>query len=269
MARKSQESTQAGLFGQPQVNLLPPGQVRRLDVRSARRLIVILGISFVVANGVLIAYGGASQAAVNRQLASAQQQSQQLQSELAANSEAINLAGDIRQLENARIAVTARETDLQQLLSDVRDSTPANMQITTFNLQSVGASRSGAAASGSGASASSDRPSAANIGSISIEATSDDLPNISQWIDNVRKVHGVAGITAQNVKSQDQSAGSSEASADGASGFVSNLTIVLSADVFTHRFAQGADAQTSAAQTAGQAATTQTAPASRSEASHD
>ncbi|KAB1658847.1 hypothetical protein [Pseudoclavibacter sp. CFCC 11306] len=250
MARKTQPSRGPQLFGAARVNLLPPGQVHRLDVRSARRLIAILGTSFVLANGVLIAYGAASQSLVNRQLDSAQQQTQQLQAELAKNSEAINLGNDIVQLQNDRMAVTAREADLHQLLADVSSSTPENMRITKFDLQSVGAGAGSGSSAGS--SSSAEKPSAANIGSISITANSSDLPNISQWIDNVRKVHGVAGITAQSVRNLEDAADGSSASSD-ETGFQSNLTIVLSTDVFTHRFAQatadaGAGSQTNGVQ---------------------
>ncbi|GAA3937158.1 hypothetical protein [Pseudoclavibacter caeni] len=211
----------------PSVNLLPPSQTKVLEMQRAVRVIAALGIGFVIVNGALFAYASGSSTTASRTLAAEQATTSQLQTTLRQNSQVLTIDDQITQLEQDRIAVTAREGDWQDLLNTVTNATPQGMAITTFNVQTVGSTSSGS-------SSSTSKPSADNIGTVKVTAESDDLPNISQWIDNVRVINGVADVTAQQIDNKQQS--SSGTNKDTSRKYQSQLTITLNASRFTNRF---------------------------------
>lgn len=223
LKRTSKQSGDDQLPVVPTVNMLPPSVHKSLDLQKSGKVAIGLGIAFVVVNGLLIGVGTFIQNGATSELTSAKSTTQQMQITLKQNSDALTISSDIDQLQQDRIAVTAREGDWNDLLQQVTAATPSGMNITVFNLQVVGASSTG--------STSTSKPSSANIGTVKVTAESDDLPNISQWIDNVRTINGVSDVSAQQINSQADSSSNS-----GSTKYQSQLTITLSADRFTNRF---------------------------------
>lgn len=224
LKRTSKQSGDDALPVVPTVNLLPPSVHKSLDLQKSGRVALGLGIAFVVVNGLLIGLGTFLSNGAEADLTEAKSTTQQMQITLKQNSDALTTSATIEQLKQDRIAVTAREGDWNDLLQQVTAATPSGMNITVFNLQTVGAS-------GSSSSSSTAKPSADNIGTVKVTAESDDLPNISQWIDNVRQINGVSDVSAQQIDSQ-----SSSSSETSARKYQSQLTITVSAARFTNRF---------------------------------
>lgn len=224
LKRTSKQSGDDQLPVVPTVNMLPPSVHKSLDLQKSGKVALGLGIAFVVVNGLLIGVGTFIQNGASSELTSAKSTTQQMQITLKQNSDALTISSDIDQLQQDRIAVTAREGDWNDLLQQVTAATPSGMTITVFNLQTVGSSSSGS-------SSSATTPSADNIGTVKVTAESNDLPNISQWIDNVRTINGVSDVSAQQIDSQTDSSSTSAATT-----YQSQLTITVSAARFTNRF---------------------------------
>ena len=209
----------------PVADLLPPSQALATQVRRATRIAAGLAVGFLVVNAAVAGFILLAGKGVEAELAGERTTTQQMQQTLKQHSEALAATAAIDQLTQDRVAVTAREGDWDDLLDSVTDATPDGMSITVFNLQTVGSSSSGSSSSTTDASAT-------NIGTVKVTAESDDLPNISQWIDNVSEIDGVSDVTAQQIDNQDQSSEDEGA----AQSYQSQLTLTLSSERFINRF---------------------------------
>lgn len=181
MSRKAEDTIEIG--GLARADLLPASVREAIQRRPVvRRLVaLVLLVALVVAAGV----AGATYLALTAQAAlqAEQDRSESLLAQQLQFVEARSVANAVDETTAARTAATATEADWNALLAEVRGTLPEGVLLTSVSGQ-IRAADSG-----------EEIPLRQNsVGSFTINAISDTVPNVEAWIAQLETITGYAGI---------------------------------------------------------------------------
>jgi Tfp pilus assembly protein PilN len=213
MSRKTEDVIEVG--GLARADLLPP------SVREAirRRPIVRRLVALVVLVAVVVAAGvaGATYLALNAQAAlqAERDRSESLLAQQLQYVDARTVANAVDETTAARTAATATEADWNALLAEIRGTLPEGVLLTSVSGQ-IRAADTG-----------EEIPLRQNsVGSFTINAISDTVPNVEAWIARLEGITGYAGIAPPV----------SVTGGDGAV-YTVRIEVLLDEDAFLLRFA--------------------------------
>ena len=181
MSRKVDDTVTVGAT--PRADLLPPSvkeAIRRRPI--VRRLVITVFFITVITT---LAVAGAALLAVEAQTRLAQEQvrSESLLLQQLEFAEARSVSGAVDETLAARAVATASEADWSALLAEIRATLPAGVLLVSV----TGEIRT--------ADAGEEVPLRQNsVGSFTISAISDSVPNVEAWIADLESLTGFAGI---------------------------------------------------------------------------
>jgi Tfp pilus assembly protein PilN len=181
MSRKTEDVIVVG--GVARADLLPPSvreAIRRRPI--VRRLIAFV---LVVAVATVAAVAGATYLALTAQaqLVAEQERSESLLAQQLLYADARAVANAVAETTAARAASTATEADWNALLAEIRATLPEGVLLTSIAGE-IRAADTGEAV-----------PLRQNsVGSFTINAISDTVPNVEAWIARLEGITGYAGI---------------------------------------------------------------------------
>lgn len=201
--------------GQPRVDLLPPEIKARKEGRKKLRSLagVVLFALALCAAGILFATSLAVQS--QSQLAEEQARTQSLLQEQLKYAEARSAASLLDAATNARLVGSATEILWREYLADVQGTLPEGVSITTFAVDSLSALDS--------APELSVPLQQARVASLTFTTASPGLPEIVQWLVNLRGLPGHADSTVTSITQ-----------ADGV--YTANVTLNVNTAAFEKRF---------------------------------
>lgn len=218
MSRKKEEPTIA-VAATPRADLLPIAVKEAIKRRPiVRRLVVVVAFVLVLT---LAAVAGATYLAVAAQqsLANEQARSEQLLAAQIEFAEARQISSDVDEAIAAQRVATLTEPDWNALLGEIRATLPAGVLLTSL---------SGTLSPTESAEEIPLRQD--SVGSFSISAISDTVPNVESWIAELESLTGFAGIAPP-------------VSVAGGSGsvYTVEIEVLINTDVFINRFAAEID----------------------------
>lgn len=218
MSRKKEEQTIA-VGSMPRADLLPVAVKEAIKRRPVvRRLIALVAFVLIL---MLAAVAGATYLAVAAQqsLADEQARSEQLLAQQIEFAEARQVSNDVDETIAAQQVATLTEPDWNALLGEIRATLPPGVLLTSVN------------GTLSPTESEEEIPLRQDsVGSFSISAISDTVPNVESWIAELESITGFAGIAPP-------------VSVEGGSGaiYTVNIEVLINTDVFINRFAPEMD----------------------------
>lgn len=218
MSRKKEEQTIA-VGSMPRADLLPVAVKEAIKRRPVvRRLIALVAFVLIL---MLAAVAGATYLAVAAQqsLADEQARSEQLLAQQIEFAEARQVSNDVDETIAAQQVATLTEPDWNALLGEIRATLPPGVLLTSVN------------GTLSPTESEEEIPLRQDsVGSFSISAISDTVPNVESWIAELESITGFAGIAPP-------------VSVEGGSGaiYAVNIEVLINTDVFINRFAPEMD----------------------------
>lgn len=173
------------LGGTPRALLLPQSVREERRGRRTVRKLATAAVALTVLAG--LATAGASAYAGSRQsaLAAEQARSTDLVAQQLEFADARRMSNQIELLTAARMAATVTEIDWKAYLDEVSATLPAGVTLTTVAVEQ----------SGDDAEAEADAPlKVDSVATISIAASSLNIPDVEAWLDDLAGITGFAGI---------------------------------------------------------------------------
>ena len=217
MSRKEEQTIVVGAI--PRADLLPVAVKEAIKRRPiVRRLVVLVAFVLILT---LAAVAGATYLALAAQqaLSDEQARSEQLLASQLEFAEARQVSSDVDETVAAQQVATLTEPDWNALLGEIRSTLPPGVLLTSV-VGTVSPSES-----------EEEVPLRQDsVGSFSISAISDTVPNVEAWIAELESITGFAGIAPP-------------VSVEGGSGAVYTVSIevLIDTDVFITRFAPEPD----------------------------
>ncbi len=206
----------------PSVDLLPSGQrAELLHERVMRRLLVAIVACAAVA-GLIAAAGLVPERIADDRLRAAEERSQQLLQQIAAQAETQAAISDSAKLGNARKQLTEREVLFASLADEVAALLPSGMTVTSFQ-----GSLPADGAEGEQQGGTLCQGEAANL---TVVASASDLTESPNYTERLEGVTGVLCIVATQIE-RDENAGMSNVT----------LQLGLSDEALAHRFTEEAE----------------------------
>lgn len=181
MSRKTEDVIEIG--GVARADLLPASVREAIKRRPVVRRLVALVLLVVVV--VTAAIAGATYLALNAQasLQAEQERSESLLAQQLQFVDARTVANAVDETTAAKTAATATEADWNALLAEIRGTLPEGVLLTSVSGQ-IRAADTG-----------EEIPLRQNsVGSFTINAISDTVPNVEAWIAQLETITGYAGI---------------------------------------------------------------------------
>lgn len=211
------------LGGVPRADLLPP------EIRSEQRGKVLVRklIAGLVLLAVLVA-GGVAYATV-RSITSGVLLAEERARTDALLAEQLTYA-DARRVDNAiNLAITAREVgmateiDWEAYLEEIDATIPAGIMLTSIRVDSISPAE---------ASVAPEAPlQGESVATLSIDATSETVPEVETWLDRLEGLTGFAGVAPPVTVSGNEQA-----------GFLVTIQVQVNKDAFASRFAAETEA---------------------------
>lgn len=213
MSRKEEQTIVVGAI--PRADLLPVAVKESIKRRPiVRRLVVLVAFVLILTLG---AVAGATYLAVAAQqaLSDEQARSEQLLASQLEFAEARQVSNDVDETVAAQQVATLTEPDWSALLGEIRATLPPGVLLTAVT-----------------GTLSPTEPEEEiplrqdSVGSFSISAISDTVPNVEAWIAELESITGFAGIAPP-------------VSVQGGSGavYTVDIEVLINTDVFINRFA--------------------------------
>lgn len=213
MSRKDEQPIAVAAV--PRADLLPIAVKEAIQRRPiVRRLVVLVAFVLILT---LAGVAGATFLAVSAQqaLAGEQARSEQLLAQQIEFSEARQVSSDVDETVAAQRVATLTEPDWNALLGEIRATLPPGVLLTSVT-----------------GTLNPTEPEEQiplrqdSVGSFSISAISDTVPNVESWIAELETITGFAGIAPP-------------VSVEGGSGaiYTVNIEVLINTDVFVNRFA--------------------------------
>ena len=215
--RRTPESRELILGGEPRADLLPPELKARRESRALHRALTIALVGVVVIMGVSIGAVSLNAALNQNDLATATTRTDEILMETTKYAEVSQIQDQYDTTLVVRALGLSTEVDWQAYLADIRSILPADV---TIDAVSVTTASPWTAFKQSGVPLTQPRTA-----SLALELTSPGLPTVPQWLIGLKDLPGYA----------DASPGSITRSDDGS--YVVSLTLNINESALSNRFA--------------------------------
>ena len=215
--RRTPESRELILGGEPRADLLPPELKARRESRALHRALTIALVGVVVIMGVSIGAASLNAALNQNDLATATTRTDEILMETTKYAEVSQIQDQYDTTLVVRALGLSTEVDWQAYLADIRSILPADV---TIDAVSVTTASPWTAFKQSGVPLTQPRTA-----SLALELTSPGLPTVPQWLIGLKDLPGYA----------DASPGSITRSDDGS--YVVSLTLNINKSALSNRFA--------------------------------
>lgn len=206
------------VLGPPaRADLLPPEIKSEAKGRSQRRALIGIVILSVVLVFAAYAYAALNATIAKGRVDAANQRTAALLSEQTKFVEGKLVADQIEDIENAKILGVSTEIDWKAYMLEVGKSLPSGTDITAFSAETV---EPGAVANAPDAPLSEE-----NVAVINFTATTDSLPNVSEWIDNLADLKGFGDAVPGTIVFEDGL-------------YVVNITMRINDEALAQRFVE-------------------------------
>lgn len=207
--------------GVPRANLLPPSIYVAEKTAAARKgavtVIVATLVIAVAGAGAAFWYAGDRQSA----LAAEQRTTDDLLAQQLQYTEVRLLEQQITTAEAARVLAVSPEIDWREYLGYIQASLPEGTTVTSFDLTSGSVTTPFAPPS--------DPLQGPRVAQLSFVAVSPELPDVSQWIDNLAEVPGFQDATPSSLRNDE-------------SGWTATIVMHVNAQALSGRFADAEEA---------------------------
>lgn len=220
MSRRDPAAKQLVLGGEPRVQLLPPSVRLREKAREARRLVLLLVVLAVAIVGAGYSFALFHVVGANAALDREQTRTQQLLDQQVRYAPATRLAGLVELTERTRESAGTTEVLWAGVLGDVLRRLPAGTELESASL--VGRAPWDAALPVEGVL----RPVRAATVQLGIRSAA--LPDAVAWSRALRSIDGVVDVVLATTEQDD--------------GYITSLSLTLSDEAVSGRFAQQQDA---------------------------